>query len=278
MSFETKRYSGEIWEKLKETYDDLEENVARNTVTNYLSMFANMRHGLGIRKRSGYKGYWVDANFGVEASSIDNIADDIQNLVEGQEGQSQTSATTKKSLSKREYYLYEAAVDFLNRKGYSGFDSSNSRAQNRWGNPDAVGVKLTNYLNMMEIEVCSIEVKTSGEKFEIEFFEAVSHTRFVNKSYFAFAWEKNGTDIPAEMISYCEKFRIGLLVIEIESDDYKELFKNDKIKKSEVDAILEKYEFREVFPAPYHEVSLASKKQFLNGLKLKFEVVFPKKG
>ena len=84
--------------------------------------------------------------------------------------------------------LYPIFVEWLAQNGYRSQIVANSRSNGQWGNPDVVGIKIYEGIASVETELVTIECKKVFDNWKHWIFEAVSHTRFSDRSYFAFAF------------------------------------------------------------------------------------------
>ncbi len=116
--------------------------------------------------------------------------------------------------SDRESSLYPVLVDWLVGNGYRARDTAAMRRLGRWSNPDVTGVKVSEHIGRMEIEIATIEAKRTLVDWERFFFEAVAHRRFTNRAYFAFpAPESSLGKLPPEMRYYSELYDVGVLTV-----------------------------------------------------------------
>lgn len=132
---------------------------------------------------------------------------------------------------------------------------SNSKKGSQWGNPDIIGINHSVFFGNNIIEVTTIEAKRSLEHWRTNFFEAVSHSMFANKAYFAYLC-KQSDKIERDLLLYAQQFGIGIIAIEIPDNEWK-------------DELMIKMEYvKEIFPAPAHEVNIDRQKEFLNNLDI----------
>lgn len=160
-----------------------------------------------------------------------------------------------KSLIK-EKEMYPILEEWLSCQCERVADISNNRKRGQWTNPDILGINHSVFFGNNLIEVTTIEAKCNLENWRIDFFEAVAHSMFANKSYLAFLC-KQSDKIEKDLFLYAQKFGIGLIAIEIPNDEWKNglELKLDYVK--------------EIFPAPVHNVSIPNQKRFLNNLGIK---------
>jgi len=93
-------------------------------------------------------------------------------------------------------------------------DIHTEKKQKLWGNPDLIGITISDIVGVTQIDITTLEVKKNLSDWRKNIFEAVSHTRFVHKSYFAFVCTQiEFAKERAEMIQHAMQFGIGLLVL-----------------------------------------------------------------
>lgn len=169
--------------------------------------------------------------------------------------------------AQREKRLYSLLVEWLNSWSYQAQDTSQSKKGGPWGNPDVVGIRTHEGLGgSIHLELASIEAKISEFDWRRVFFEAVSHKRFADRAFFAFAF---GTDQPTttklpdlEMLrEYGEKYRVGILVVFMEPALHKLL---RSAQETEIpDISLDMVRVEEVWPAMYDPVPISMRERFL---------------
>lgn len=171
----------------------------------------------------------------------------------------------EEKLKRRESLLYSVVQNWLMELGYRAKDVSNQKAGGAWGNPDLCGINLMKRVGGHDIEITTVEVKPSLANWERQFFEAVSHRRFANRSYFAFAHPRDEiSKVPSDMRYYSELFGVGVLVLAMEFDDFDDLQSKKPGKPFGVDEI----DVREVYSAPFSAVQPAHTARFLSNLEL----------
>lgn len=148
-------------------------------------------------------------------------------------------------------------------------DVANKKKGGVWGNPDVVGLAPLKRLGFFDIEITSIEVKPSLSRWEYFFFEAVSHKRFAERSYFAFYEDSMHKFKIDDLVSYAEKYGVGLLQIDISEDQFVGLEDWDDMSGSTRDDIISS--FREIYPAPYTTVELRMKCDFLENIGVRYD-------
>lgn len=148
-------------------------------------------------------------------------------------------------------------------------DVANKKKGGVWGNPDVVGLAPLKRLGFFDIEITSIEVKPSLSRWEYFFFEAVSHKRFAERSYFAFYEDSMHKFKIDDLVSYAEKYGVGLLQIDISEEQFAGLEDWDDMPGSTRDDIISS--FREIYPAPYSTVELRMKCDFLENIDVRYD-------
>lgn len=132
---------------------------------------------------------------------------------------------------------------------------SNSKKGAQWGNPDIIGINHSVFFGNNIIEITTIEAKRDLDHWRTHFFEAVSHSMFANKAYFAYLCKKSDK-VERDLLLYAQQFGIGIIAIEVPDEEW-------------ADTMDLKLEYvKEIFPAPSHEVNIARQKEFLNNLDI----------
>ena len=162
--------------------------------------------------------------------------------------------------------IYPVLKEWLFEKDFDRVaDTSSLKSNGKWGNPDLVGLKIEDVYGRPEIEVTTIEVKLTDDDWEKWIFEAVAHTRFANRSYFAFLYPENiinkldSTDIRL----YAEHFGIGILVIGLNAQEYLNIKER---KPANISA--DKLRIVEYHQAPYIQTHIKFRKKFLGALDI----------
>jgi hypothetical protein len=171
----------------------------------------------------------------------------------------------QEKVKRREMLLYPILENWLLVQGYQAKDISNMKAGGPWGNPDILGLTLEQGLDGYDIELVTIEAKPTIESWERLFFEAVSHRRFANRSYFAFAHPAEEiTKLPQDLRYYSELYGVGVLIVELTKDDFENLRSKRKMEPFDI----EQTDVRELYSAPFFYVQSKHQKQFLKKLDL----------
>ncbi|MCA8926937.1 MAG: hypothetical protein KDC18_02625 [Alphaproteobacteria bacterium] len=138
---------------------------------------------------------------------------------------------------------------------------ANLKSGGTWSNPDVVAILPVDELGFFDVEISTAEVKPSLLQWRYYFFEAVSHKRFSERSYFIFRSAPGDPDQTPDLLQYAEKYGVGVVVIELSDDDFSRLPNWNKISESDKKQLLE-YIVEKV-PAPYTPISTRDKIEFL---------------
>ena len=185
--------------------------------------------------------------------------------------QSTLIASTAKQRVQKESKLYQILVRELLVRGYNAENVANGRLLGKWGNPDVAGIKTTFLIGTCStsIEIVTVEVKVKFDDWERDIFEAVSHRRFANRAYFAFACpDAFYVKLPLpEMRYYAELFKIGILVILLKDDDFEKLDSGQEVSFD--DDTSDTIDVIEINSAPYEYVQPKYQQEFCEALKIK---------
>lgn len=228
-----------IYEKAKSFFvkDSLEDYLGIEAFRQHLSYWAwNDRSP--ISKMIGQQGYKLQA---------------LEPIFAGDEEPQQPITEAEKievrQYQKREALLYAPLRNWLLAQGFRVQITANMRDRNlgTWGNPDVTGIKVIENLGSRDIEIATIEAKITDKNFRQDFFEAVSHRRFANRAYFAFAGTKSlMTKSNEELRYFSELYEVGVLLIILDDDTYA------KLQASEISTLsLEEVDVYELFSARF---------------------------
>ncbi|HCN71933.1 MAG TPA: hypothetical protein DIS96_09520 [Pusillimonas sp.] len=258
--------SAELFAKVQELFPEtFSEGFAKNTFYQYLSNTVKDPDSM-INCRGRRQGYYLaavaeetkPAAVG-EASTEEGVESEV---FDGRPEES-VALEFQKSRKAKESLLYPVLESWLIVQGYQSANVSMGRSLGKWGNPDVAGLSATDAFSGLSIELATIEAKTSLDGWEQWIFEAVSHRRFSNRSYFAFAHpEETVTKIPQDMRYYAELYNIGVLVLSMENDKFKAL--HDGRLTAPLDS--EDVEVIEIFSAPYNFVQPKYQVKFCEAL------------
>lgn len=248
--------------KAREIYDFA---IGSNRFENVLSMFpeyekfgpylswATKQDDSIIVRAPGKQGYFLSAT--------------QEELVQAEE-QNEGAVKAPKELKKereKEAVLYPLLKKWLLEEEYRVKDTSQSKSHGKWGNPDITGIKVSDFIGSKEFEITTIEAKIDRNSWEYNIFEAVSHRRFANRVYFAFAHpESLINQIPSDLRYYCEVYSVGLLLVVLNDDLYEKFLNGDVSSISSEDD----YEIKEIYPAPFNSIRMKYQKKFLNSINI----------
>lgn len=184
-----------------------------------------------------------------------NIVQSGTDVLDERQCMEATDEQSESSLLEKDIYPY--LISWLQTKNYDLVqDISTKKRKGQWRNPDILGIKTIDVFKTTYIEIVTIEAKLSKDLWTKEIFEAIAHTVFSNKSYFAYLC-KESDKVDDEMIAYAQKFNIGILQV---------MLSDEKWKLSSKDIGPDDMEIREILPAPEQKPLLTLQKRFLKDL------------
>lgn len=202
-------------------------SVNDSTVAAYLSKLSRLE--ISCIKSAGKKrGFFYQSK--IETNSADPLNTDALKNNSAPAGQPPLTIDPKqKNYKETEKKLYEMVQMWLETENYNVDITAHNLKNGKWGNPDITGIKvLDTVTESKEIEITTIEVKSGRSQWRQYIFEAVSHTRFANLTYYCFAYpEAERNSLEQELFLYAEEFGIGLLGIEMTDDDYERFINED---------------------------------------------------
>lgn len=149
--------------------------------------------------------------------------------------------------------MYPLLVSWLLTEGYDkAADISSHKAMGKWANPDVVGFNIFDLFKNTTLEIVTIEAKRCLTNWRQDIFEAVAHTMFSNRTYFAFL-RKESEKVEQRMLVYAQKFGIGLLEIVV-PDNFSDGVEGAVLKTNVL------------LPAPIQQPNLKIQKEFLCNL------------
>lgn len=168
----------------------------------------------------------------------------------------------------RERCLYPLVKAWLGASEYKSEDVSALKSGGQWGNPDILGVSRIEILGVSEIELVSVEVKVSESNWERFIFEAVSHKRFSNRSWFCYRTSTPHPPLPKHMSYYAERYKVGIIQIYLTDCEIKKISDNPEESTAYLDRVQERVR------ALYEHVPLQEKRAFLQraGMELTMQV------
>lgn len=233
----------EEYGKLRAEISDL-VNIQESSFAVTLSKLAHDQESV-ITKAPGKKGYFLDVELVLSLYGIE-------------------LEKKKQSTKLAEKDLYPVFYDWLEAKGCDVRDVASKHPGETWRNPDVIGIRNVKIWGKEQTEVISIEVKKSLEKWPIFLFEAVSHSMFANRAYFAFLLAPNQR-IPDELKAYAAEYHIGLLALRLSDSLWNDCLNNRKVIGVDEN---DEYEIEIVLLAPYHVVDPIRQVNFLQKLEI----------
>lgn len=244
-------------------YSELRNNnpglidIPDNTITVYVSQLANSSDSK-INCPGKKQGYYLDTLLEQIEIKTTDLEDVKVQEAEIKDAKEKGYLIEKDIYPYLEQWLFEVENDRV-------ADISKSRGQGKWANPDLLGLKIDYFFQSPQIETTTIEAKILIDNWEQWIFEAVAHTVFSNRSYFAFVHsDEHLNKIPSELRHYAERFGIGVLIIAVDPKDYIKIQ-----NKEQFELTYENHRVVEYVPAPYQSPLLRFQKKFLEGLGVK---------
>ena len=253
ISHDTRKTRDEVLNKVKAAGLPIE--ISDGTFKIYLGKVANTLDSpitSAGRKRSG--GFYISP-----ASEATATAFSVQAI-------EQVVQVDEKERVEKEKLLYPVLAQWLMQKNYRARDISAIRGLGKWGNQDVAGIQVHDHFGSIELEVATIEAKVSIKDWRQYIFEAISHRRYANRAYYAFAVPEDSAEKESDEIRYySEKFGVGVLAIEISNELYESLLTGAHQEPiSEDDA-----EVREVYSPANSTVPLRYRREFCEAIGIK---------
>ena len=242
-----------LFAKAREQYPDL--RVPENTFLVSLStLVKDPTSGINcLGRKKGY--YFSKAAKKLEEKQIEALEE--------------TETPAEQKRKEEEKQLYPVLLNWILGQGYRGAITATGRSHGWWGNPDITGINSYDAFGNLSLDIVTVEVKPSVDGWRQWIFEAVSHRRFANRSYFSFAHPAELIPkLPPELRYYAELYRLGVLVVAVDNRLFSDLEtgrQSRPLPDEDVDII-------ELYSAPYSPVQPNYQKQFLESLKIKSSV------
>lgn len=234
----------------KSEFEKLE--ISKENFNSMLSAAIREKENSQIVRKESSQGYFV--------STLSNAAQSLLSKVEQDENKKDETERSKEKL------LYPVFEKWLLINGNRAMDTSAFRGMKRWGNPDITGLKIITDYGQTDIEITTIEVKVTNHRWEYDVFEAISHRRFANQAYFAFAVDGEAGNYRNKKLSYYSSlYEIGILVLTMSKENYNNLV-SGKLKI--IDQNDEFFDIIELYPPKYHFVNLEYKREFLESISV----------
>lgn len=226
---------------------------------NYLSYAAKRDNSSGIISEGPRRGYWLD-----------EAAFEAAKIIEASEAsEASEAAALRPTRVKREAALYPPVTAWLRSEGYRARNVADLRGGSKWSNPDVVGLLISKHFGLTDIEIASVEVKTSKANWKQDIFEAIAHKRFANRVYYCYPVTEGLDKLDEDIRRYSELYRVGILQMFLDEDELKSLqvsTSSDELPNlSSAEIIVEK------IPAPYDFVAPRYQIEFLKNMNLNDE-------
>ena len=235
-SSETARSGGDVYARYKELIGDDDNAIPQSTFIQYLSKAARMK-GTEILCDGRKQGYYTNKELAVEESEENVLQMDAD-----------------------EDSLYPILEKWMVGKGYQAKIVANVKRNGAWGNPDVLGLRVFDMLGRVDAEAITIECKKDLRDWRKWIFEAVAHTRFADRSYFAFAYPVDEVQKQAdELFAYAEYFGVGLLVLELPRNAFEDFAAGRKTALGDIDVF-------ELYPAPRRFPQCNAKQEYLKSI------------
>jgi len=252
-----------IFDEYKKLFDENSTfpEIPKSTFLMYISKVSNLTNSR-INCEGRKKGYYFDR-------ILEKIEESIKTNESEQKKIEQEEIIERKEAKEKGYLLEKDLYPFFEQWLFQVdneriADISNNRSQGKWANPDLIGIKINNLFGATEIEITTIEAKITIDHWEQWIFESVAHTIFSNRSYFAFVHSENHINkITPDLKHYAETFKVGILIIAVEPNDYLKIQKKERFELTD-----ENHKMIEYFPAPFNDPHMKFKKRFLKGLNI----------
>ncbi|MCH2395091.1 hypothetical protein [Oceanibaculum sp.] len=224
-------------------------NISNSTIAQYISHAANNDPDSYVTSNKRRGGYWYQ-----KPEATHDKIDEEEKI-----------KTTRGQFTFKEIDLYELIEIWLQTKGYISKDKSKMKSGGKWGNPDIIGIERIEVFGSVQIELVSCEVKIRENNWKQDIFQAISHKRFCNRSWFCYRIKEEDEPIPEEIESYSEKYRVGVCQIFIKDNNVEKLKKNPE---KYLERVIEK------IPAPYDHVRLKEQYNFIERIGVTTTISF----
>lgn len=236
------------YKKLKDENEDIVE-IPESTITTTISVLSSKADSR-IQCLGKKQGYFITPS--------------LENIEEFDENSREINQSEKGKLLEKD--LYPVIKEWMQLSlEVKGVDISSKRGSLKWRNPDLLGIKEIDFLGESIFEILTIEVKPNMQDWTMYIFEAVSHSLFSNKTYFAYLKDNFYDKVSDEMKLYASKFGIGIISIAIDDKERTNITSSEKLLSALSDGTCQ---IKEEVPAPYHVPDVYLQKKFLDGLDI----------
>ncbi len=244
----------------KEIVDEIKRQIASGvlavdltdgSILAYISEAANNDAESSIVSGGPRKGYWHEPPAPPTEQPIE---------------QTEVKAATGAPVTILERDLYPLLELWLQKKGYTSKDVSQLKKGGPWGNPDIIGAERVELFGAVQIELASCEIKVREANWERDIFEAISHKRFSNRSWFCYRIENEDAPLPKGIEYYAERYRVGIVQIVLTNEELISLKEKRQSPLDFIDRVIERV------PALYDHVPLREQHDLIerSGIALAF--------
>lgn len=218
-------------------------DLADGSILNYLSNAANNDSDSSIISGGPRKGYWYEPPTQAPAKPLD---------------QEEVTAPSGAAITILERDLYPLMELWLQQKGYTSKDLSTLKSGGPWGNPDIIGAERVELFGAVQIELASCEIKVREANLERDIFEAISHKRFSNRSWFCYRVEDEEAPLPKGIEYYAERYRVGVVQIVLTNEELISLKQSQRTPLEFIERVIERV------PALYDHVPLREQRDLID--------------
>lgn len=251
----TSKSSLEIWEAYKELRDNHPEFIPIIPENTFIVLLSRI---------SGEQGSRINCPGKKQGYYLEQLVEKIEKLDE--QNITQENQTVDNFTLSKERDLYPILKEWLFEKDFDRVAiTSDLKSNGKWGNPDIVGLNIEDIYGRPEVEIATIELKLTDDMWEKWIFESIAHTRFSNRSYFAFLYPDNLINKldSSELKLYAEHFKIGILILEIKGEDYLMIK-----ERKPANINLKEIRVTEYCQAPFNQTHIKFRKKFLESLDI----------
>jgi hypothetical protein len=136
------------------------------------------------------------------------------------------------------------------------------------GESDIIGAERVELFGAVEIDLASCEVKLGENNWEQVIFEAISHKRFANRSWFCYRVADEAQPLPNGMAYYAERYRAGVVQIVLSDGDLVLLKEGKKAPLDYIENVIERV------PELYDHVPLREQRDLVDRTGITLTVTF----
>lgn len=251
VSVEKTRKMREIVEAMQPQFSD---RLSQNSMFNYLNHAAQKDNNSGLISLGPHRGYWLDESALTTAKKIEDVESEAPAVAE------------RRVHVRREAALYEPVKRWLAADGYRSQVIAELRSGAKWSNPDVAGIRIIKNFGLTDIEIVSVEVKTTITNWRQDIFEAIAHKRFANRVYFCYPVTEGLDKLEEDIRRYCELYRVGILHMFLEKGDLERLYSSKS--SADLPDFAASDVVEEKIPAPYDFIPPRYQIEFLKNLEI----------